>query len=199
MTSTTQVSRLFARTSSVPAVVLAGVLLLTSCSPGPSGNSAPAASEPASPQTSEIAPAEGEAENLEGAMNARAAVELALKTTPGAVVEIELGRHGTKIAWEVGVLGEDGSGVELYIHARSGEVLRQGPLRLDSEQRTAPAVTAVEAIDIALDAVSGRVTAADLGTERGRVVWEVDVLGTSGGMELYIDAATGEVVKQDRS
>lgn len=191
------------RTALAVAAFFAGALLLTACSPGGSSGDVPAASEtPASPEASDAPATEDDApateDGSEGTLNARAAAEAALRTVPGAIVEVELGRKGTTITWEVGVLAEDGSGVELYIDARSGEVLRQDTLSLDSEQRTAPAVTAAEAIDIALGAVPGRVTAADLGTERGQVVWEIDVIGTSGSMELYIDATTGEVLKQER-
>lgn len=196
MRESTQDRRTGFRAAFAITAILAGALLLTACSPGSSSNDAPPPSETQTSPESSDPSAEDE---TEGAVDARAAAEIALEAVPGAVVEIELGREGTNVVWEVGVLGEDGSGVELYIDRSTGDVLRQSTLRLDSEQRTAPAVTAVEAIDIALDASPGRVTAVDLGTERGQVVWEIEVIGTSGGMELYIDAATGDVVKQERS
>ena len=45
----------------------------------------------------------------------------------------------------------------------------------------------------------GSVVELDLGTERSVLVWEVLVSADSGGRyELYIDATTGEVVKQER-
>jgi len=43
---------------------------------------------------------------------------------PGKVLEVELERKAGKIIYEVELLGEDGVVRELYIDARSGDVLR---------------------------------------------------------------------------
>ncbi len=155
----------------------AALLLLTACGPGDSV-------------------ADGEVPD--GRVDAAASIEIALQAVPGDAVELGLDRRGTSIVWEVGVLGADGAGTEVSIDSRSGEVVRQESLRLSSAQSTAPDVTAAEAIAIALDTVSGRVKAMDLGTERGIVVWEVEVIGTGGGTEIYIDSQSGTVVKQER-
>lgn len=181
----------------------AALLLLTSCAP-----EAPQASSGDSPTTQ--SPSDGAEETPDddaavsddevpdGRIDAAAAIEAALQAVPGDVVELELERERTGIVWEVGVLGGDGSGIEVSIDSKSGEAVGQQSLRLSSAQRTAPAVTASEAVGIALEAADGRVKAMDLDTERGAVVWEVEVLGARGGTELYIDAASGAVVKQER-
>ncbi|HMR49172.1 MAG TPA: PepSY domain-containing protein [Arachnia sp.] len=132
----------------------------------------------------------------EGPLDAAGAIAAALAHTPGAVVEVDAERS----IWEVTVLREDGTGVELYIDATSGEVTRERDQRLSPTQRTAPTVTAAEAIDIALGAVPGTIIELDLGLERTTVVWEVLVRADAGGrMEVYVDAATGSVVKTERA
>lgn len=201
-------SQALARLALTAAAAGTAALLLTACTP-------PASTDPTSDvQTTRTAgatatstgnsdePVDGEEvpdeEVPNGRIDATAAVEAALLAVPGDVVELELERERTTIVWEVGVLGADGSGTEVTIDSQSGEVLRQETLRLSSVQSTAPAVTAVQAIDIARDTVDGRVRAMDLDTEQGVVVWEVEVIGTRGGTEIYIDATSGDVVKQER-
>lgn len=134
-----------------------------------------------------------------GRIDAGSAIDTALQAVPGAVVELELGRERATIVWEVGVLGADGSGTEIYLDAQSGTVLRQGRLVLDAAQRTAPTITARQALDTARQTVEGTVKSMDLDTERGVVVWEVVVIGARGGTELSIDATTGAVVRQQRA
>lgn len=180
----------------------AALLLLSSCAPQSPASPADPGSD--SSATEAPSPSEGADEEVadeeaaEGRIDAAGAASIALEAVPGAVVELELGRQRTAIVWEAGVLGSDGSGTEVSIDSQSGEVLSQERLRLSTVQSTAPAVTAAEAIEIALDTASGRVKAMDLDTERGATVWEVVVIGTRGGTELYIDATSGTVVKQER-
>lgn len=139
----------------------------------------------------------GTADGAGDEVDAGAAVELAAETVPGAVVELSSGTENDVPVWEVDVLGQDDSGVEVYVDTRSGEVVRQRPTDLDSDQRPAPAITAVEAIDIALGAGDGRVVEMDLDTDKGVRVWEVDVVASTGGIEFFIDAETGDIVKQE--
>ncbi|MFV0432604.1 MAG: PepSY domain-containing protein [Leucobacter sp.] len=200
------------RLSTAVAAAGAALLLLASCASQP--QSEPATDSPTTQAPTDEADAAEDAdgaddaddpdgsvaddETPDGRINAAAAVDAALQAVPGDVVELGLERERTSIVWEVGVLGADGSGTEVLIDSKSGEVVKQERLRLDSAQRTAPAVTAADAIGIALDTADGRVKAMDLDTERGAVVWEVEVIGTGGGTEIYIDATSGDVVKQER-
>jgi len=138
--------------------------------------------------------------SIEGPLDALHAVELALQLAVGAAV-VELGRdtEGGREVWEVGVLRDDGAGVELYLDAMDGTVVREQPLSLDPEQQEPPAVSAEDAIGIALATVPGTVDELDLGTEMSRVVWEVVVVADAGGeFEIYIDAESGDVLKQER-
>lgn len=180
--------------------------LLVSCTTPAGGETAASASPDASESASE-SPVEGsgsedadvaDSDVPSGRIDAAAAVDAAVAAVPGDVVELGLGRERLTIVWEVGVLGADGSGTELYLDSQSGEVIRQEALRLDSAQRTAPTVTATEAIALALESADGRVKGMDLETDRSTLVWEVDVVGTSGSREVTIDATTGELVRVDR-
>lgn len=102
--------------------------------------------------------------------------------------------------WSVLVRDANGRGTEVYVDATDGTVNRQEREALPAVARTgAPAITAVEAIDVALKAQpSGAVRELDLGLERTRVVWEIEVRG-GGNTEFYIDATSGQIVKQERA
>lgn len=171
---------------------VAGSLLLVGCGPA---EEAPQ-SEPLQSAPTESEPAEDQP--IEGEIDALRAVEIALDAEAGTVVDLELDENDSRIIWEVGILTSGGQGLELDIDRNSGEVVKQEDYDLSSEQRTAPEVLINEAIGIALDAVSGSVTSAELDSEDGRVVWEMNVNDGSAEWDLEIDAATGEVVKQDQ-
>ncbi len=133
------------------------------------------------------------------ALDAGQAVDAAIRAEGDVVVELSRDREGGVEVWEVGVLRADGSGVELHLDAHSGEVLRERAMDLDAEQRSAPAVSAHDAIDAALTAVPGTIDELDLDSEGSRIVWEAQVDADDGGrFELRIDAATGEVLSQER-
>lgn len=127
---------------------------------------------------------------------ARAALA-ALVAVPGDVIAIDREDGGI---WSVEVRTSAGDGVEVYVDGSTGDILRQRPESLPSEARDgAPAVTAVEAIDIVLAAAPGAVTRElDIGTERGVVVWEIEVRDGGGEIEFYVDASTGEILEQER-
>lgn len=71
------------------------------------------------------------------------------------------------------------------------------PAPAPSEPQSAGEVDALAAIEIAEQAVPGDVVELDRDRENGVDVWEVDVRTADGsGVELYIDRATGEVVRE---
>ncbi|SHI34090.1 Uncharacterized membrane protein YkoI [Tessaracoccus bendigoensis DSM 12906] len=155
----------------------------------PSAESTPTATTEGTPTPTDEASATAVPE---GPLDATRAIEAALAHSPGAVVEIDAERR----AWEVTVIREDGTGVELTIDAQSGEVTRTRDTRLSLTQSTAPQISATEAIGIALGNTPGEVIELDLDTERGTLVWEVLVRAEAGGrVEIYVDATTGEVLK----
>ena len=200
-----------ARTTPLLAAAAVAAMLLPGCAPAASPSTTPPPTAPTTPVTTpsatetqaseapaESTPAEDETpatEAPEGRLDAARAIEAALAHTPGAVVELDAERR----TWEVTVLREDGTGVELYIDAASGEVTRERDARLSRVQSTAPKVTAAEAIGIALGNTPGQIIELDLDTERGAVVWELLVRADAGGrFEIYVDATTGEVLKVER-
>ncbi|MGV1006228.1 MAG: PepSY domain-containing protein [Candidatus Nanopelagicales bacterium] len=135
-----------------------------------------------------------------GAATAEQAAATALATIDGSQL-VEIGRDtddGQDI-WEVLVRAEDGTGIEVYVDANTNSVLRQSPESLPSEVANGmPAVRAEDAMATALAAKPGAVTDVDLDTEAGAVVWTVVVREASGvSTEFYIDATSGEIVKQE--
>lgn len=132
-------------------------------------------------------------------ITAQQAGELALDlVSGGAVVEIEPSREAGRNTWEVIVRQPDAAGIEIYIDAETGDVIKQEPEEVPSEAAASPPTfTAAQAMDAALAAVPGMVSEVELGTERGRVVWEIIITGDSGRIEVYVDATSGEIVKQE--
>ncbi|MEA5389751.1 PepSY domain-containing protein [Cyanobium gracile UHCC 0139] len=147
-----------------------------------------------------VAQASG-AGNSAGITAARAAA-IALQRVPGGtVVDVDPGSEDGQAVWEVLVRRADNTGIEFYLKATTGEILRQERESLPPEAlRPGPAVTAQRAITTAAAAVpGGRVIAIDLDTENGRTVWDVDVAGPDGPIEVTIDAATGRILQQRRA
>lgn len=176
----------------------AAVLLTAGCTAGgaePSPEAPPQSTTPAPSETTP-SPAETPAPTPGHTDPAARAAEAALAAQPGAVISVDA--EGGDV-WSVLVRTDDGAGVELYVDATSGEVQRQRADDLPSAARSAaPRVTAVEAMDIALGALTdGRIRELDLDTERGAVVWEIKAGDSSGLVEFYVDATTGDILKQE--
>jgi uncharacterized membrane protein YkoI len=135
-------------------------------------------------------------------ISAARAAAIALQRVPGGtVVDIDPGMENGQAVWEVLVRRPDNTGLEIYLDAATGAVLRQERESLPREALgPRPAVTVQQAIATATGAVpGGRVTAIDLDTENGRVVWDVDVAGPGGRKAITIDAATGRILEQERA
>ncbi len=178
-------------TASASVLLLAAALGLTPASaPGAAARTAPATTAQA-----------GGAGTTTGITAARAAA-IALQRVPGGtVVDIDPGVESGQAVWEVLVRRPDNTGLEIYLNAITGAVLRQERESLPREAlRPGPAVTVQQAIATATAAVpGGRVNAIDLDTENGRTVWDVDVIGAGGRSAITIDAATGRILQQERT
>ena len=148
----------------------------------------------------EESPAEPSAgEDASTPLNAQAAANAALAAVPdSAVVEIDRGTERGRPIWEVVVRNSNGRGTELYIDAATGDVIKQEAAEIPPYARvSAPAITADAAMATALSATPGTVEEMGLGLEGRATVWEVLVAGANGRVEHYIDASTGEIIKQE--
>lgn len=148
-------------------------------------------------ETQQPVESEQPAETPAGVDQAVLAAEAALAEVPGDVISLD---REDRDVWSVEIRTSDAEGVELYVDAVTGEVQGQHAESLPREVRdSAPTVTAVEAIDIVLDASpEAEVRELDIDSGRGTVVWEVQVRDSGGSIEYYVDAATGEILKEER-
>lgn len=130
-----------------------------------------------------------------GAVSWSRAIDIALTETAGAaVVELERDTSGGVEVWELDLLTADDDGVEIKIAVDDGRIIGQGTTRIGSDQRPAPAVTAVDAITRALDEQAGEVREAELDIEDGVRVWEIKIRPADGpDVKCYVDATTGEL------
>lgn len=156
-------------------------------SPAPSGPASPSATDPSTAQTERVADALG-------------AVSVAEATVADSTtVEISKDDDDGRVEWEVTVRAGD-NGRELHI-AADGSVLENESEGLSEAQRgELPRVTVRDAIQTALKRIEdGEVTDAELSTEDGKRVWDIEVDVPRGDdWDLWIDAATGEVLREER-
>ena len=67
----------------------------------------------------------GKNEDIEQAVSARQAIDIALSSVPGQIHELELEREDDIVAWEVELVSsKDGKEYEILIDASSGEVIK---------------------------------------------------------------------------
>lgn len=179
------------------AVLIAALcLVISACG----SDSEPATSESTSESTvpPSVATTTAPEGGTTGPVDAVQAIDFAIANTPGDAVEIEAKTEHDVAVWEVIVLQADGTAVEYLVSIATGQILEQKPANV--AVTSAPAVSLVQAIEIATSAVpDSAIVEARLETERGQVVWDVLVrqIGSGGEVELEIDAETGEIVRQE--
>ena len=133
-------------------------------------------------------------------------------TVVGAVVAAEEAVAGGQVFEIDRKDGEEGWEVKLAVGDREKEVdvspdgsevtPQEGDDQLDQEDRERVAEVQVpleDAVRTALDEVDGTLDGAQLETEDGTTVWEVDVDDPNGtSADVYVNVANGSVVKVDR-
>ncbi|MFD7709849.1 PepSY domain-containing protein [Streptomyces sp. NPDC059785] len=131
------------------------------------------------------------------------AITAALRDTSGTAVSAELDDDGSPAAWEVDVLGKDGTWHSVRLDSAGGKVLSSHTEHEDgddtAEARAALKGATTSAADAARAAAAhGTVTSIELDDD-STAVWEAETL-TAKGVEKdwRVDAATGKVTA-DRS
>lgn len=142
-------------------------------------------------------PAEGAPSTPLDALGAMVVAERAIPA--GTVVEVDLDDENGRQVWSVLVRDDSVMGRELYVDLNTGEVVRETQEALPVEaQGDLPPLTAQQGIEAALEAVEeSSVVAFDLGTENGSTVWAVLVTAGGGLTEVYVDATSGAILKQE--
>jgi uncharacterized membrane protein YkoI len=170
----------------------------TTISIAPPTSAVPSSGVPA-PSVSPTAAASSERPSASAGLDALGAVQAAETGVAGSTV-IELSKDDDSgSAWEATVRVGDG-GRELRLDA-GGEITGNQADSLSAVQRgTLPDVTVSEAIKVAEQRVpDGEVTDAELTRENQRTAWDVSVEVAGGDdWELWIDAASGTVVREER-
>ena len=170
----------------------------TDISIAPPTSAAPSSTDPA-PSESPTAAATSKRPSASAGLDALGAVQAAETGVADSTV-VELSKDDDSgSAWEAIVRIGDG-GRELRIDS-GGEITSNQPESLSSVQRgTLPDVTVSDAIKTAEKRVSdGEVTDAELTRENQRTVWDVSVeFAGDDDWELWIDASTGKVVREER-
>lgn len=166
-------------------------------SPSASGTATPGESaSPTSTGTSSASPGTGS-----GAAAVAAAVVAAEEAVTGGQA-FEIDRKDSGGGWEVKLAVGDRE-KEVDVSEDGSEVTPQeGDDQLDQEDRERIAqvqVSLEEAVRTALNEVDGTLDGAQLDTEDGATVWEVDVDDTEGtSVDVYVNVDNGSVVKVDR-
>ncbi|SDL12641.1 Uncharacterized membrane protein YkoI [Nonomuraea maritima] len=144
--------------------------------------------------------------NRVGVGDLKQAAEAALRAVPGAtVMTLEAEEDGRR--WEVQLVGQDGT--EHQVDVESGKVVG-GPVAESQDQDDknddrdlvrAAKLDYAQAADRVMTVVpEGRITELSLDLERGKAVWESDVITPNGAKhEVTIDATSGEVLRTNRT
>lgn len=158
--------------------------------------SSTAASSTAATSVPATDPSTARSEGVQDVATAVAAAESAVADSAA----VEASRDDDETAWTVTVrAGENGR--ELQISATDGTVLSNRADQLDPAQLgELPGVTAQRAITTAEKRVAdGVVTELELTQEDGRRLWDVSAeVGGGDEWELWIDASSGDVVREER-
>lgn len=123
------------------------------------------------------------------------AIEAAENHSGGTAYKID-DEDGDNV-WEIDVLLPDGGGMEIDVDRANYSIVDTDTD--DPDVRELPSTTLLEAISAAMAHTPGVLDDAELDTEDGRVVWQVELDKTADGddIELYLDAETLDVVKID--
>jgi uncharacterized membrane protein YkoI len=120
---------------------------------------------------------------------------------PGdAIAGDRTGEAGRQV-WSIAVRENQNTATEVYIDRFTGELVNQQPEDLPPVARgQLPSLTAKKGIRKALPvSPGGTVVEFDLERFRGAPVWYVFMRGGSNGQrEVYVDANSGEILKQGR-
>lgn len=141
-----------------------------------------------------------------GAVTMSRAIEVAQGRIDGGVLEAELETEGGAEVYEIDIVR--GSDIhEVSVDARTGEIVSETEQRLDSfvsgifqddalSAAEAARATLVGAL-AGLERDGARIEELDLDEEDDRWLYEVEMEDASGGREIWIDAATGEIVEDE--
>lgn len=170
-----------------------------SIAPSSAAPTAAATSPAASPTAQAPTPATDPSTARSERIDLRGAVTAAEATVAdSAVVEVSREDDGA-VAWEVTVrAGENAR--ELHL-SDDGTVLENKADSLSSAQRgEPPAIAVLAAVTAAEKRIDGGVvTDAELSNEDGQRIWDISVDGDGGDeWELWIDATSGKVLRQER-
>lgn len=177
-------------------------------------NAAPESSAPAEEQSTDAdddgeesaAPSEGTSADAEGVSDAlpeagRTAIQTALDTYPGTVVELDRdGRDGT---WKVTIITEDrATKVKVRLNADGTQITETDEHkdldRDDLAELDAVEVDIVDAINAVMAKYPGVFDEAELDTEDGVVVWQVEINhDDADDTEMLVDVKTGDMRADD--
>lgn len=154
----------------------------------------------------------GDASTPATTIDATRAVEIAVAAVGGTLIEVERDREYGVDAFEVELRQADGRILDVYVDAVSGAVLLVEEERRDDDDRddlddrdderawsgVSDAITSDEAVGIARGAIGGgELVEVERGEERGRAVWEVELLEGGRVTEVSVDVVSGAVLEID--
>ncbi|GGG63438.1 hypothetical protein GCM10011374_28550 [Kocuria dechangensis] len=161
----------------------------------PSGTATADDDESATATPSGTAGAAREADTL------AAAVATAEEAVGGDAQAFELGREDSPASWETSVASGEREH-EVYVSEDGAEVISQeeGELDADDRERLGRVQVPLEdALRTALGTVGGTLDEAQLDTEDGVTVWEIDIDEPDGNsVDVYVNVEDGSVLKIDR-
>lgn len=196
----------------VASLALASGLALAGCAPEsePSSTATPpqfgddentATSPPGETETPSESDSPDEAGTSLDAITQQALDAIALAESHAGGTAYELDDEDDESAWKIDV-AVDGRSVEVEVNWAGTEVLStENDDELDADDRedlTQVSYSMSNAIVTAAAEVSGHVVSVDLSSDDGVIAWEVEFENGNDDVEVYVDAATGDVLRVER-
>ena len=113
----------------------------------------------------------------------------------GEIIEIELEMDNNKAIWEVEIVNETNQVVTVEIDGQTGEILSTNTDDDDAEMSLSNAVNLSQAINIVKAVEQGVIVEAELESEDGLLIWEVESISANDQETKFrVNAETGEVL-----
>lgn len=118
----------------------------------------------------------------------------AVQSSAGEVIEIELELDDKQLVWEVDIVNEANEVVTVEVDGKTGAVIST-ELDDDTPISLANAVSLAQAIEIVKAVEQGAIVEAELESDDGELIWEVESINADNQETKFrVNAQTGEIL-----
>lgn len=124
-------------------------------------------------------------------------VEAAIAATEfmaGNIIEAELEMEDGNVIWEIDIVNNNNQVITVEVDGQTGQILSTD-IDDDNKLQHVDAIRLAKAIDIVKAVEEGALVEAELDSDHGSLIWEVETLGNNNQESKFrINAETGEIL-----